>query len=265
MIWMIAVLSLAGQPGEEKDVYEVSLRGVPDPERTVVLGAGLRARIDADAHWYAAVEGDLLPGMRNDLLGTVNAIAQNQGNLVAVPEGRTLDGQFRLAVGAHTANTDREAGFRGSAGVVAAMYDNSGSLGWVQDVLFLSATHWSEILGGLELFGGWAVPLGDDVGDPLLVVGGRGSTELPITAWGASLQQDPAMVLGASGVRSRAGLVQPRARMGATFSLTYQHLRVSADVGMLIRSRSAASRNSVPGADGTSEHPDLSFAVGAIF
>lgn len=168
-------------------------------------------------------------------------------------------------MGAHTANTDREAGFRGSAGVLAVVYDNSGTFGWVEDQLFLSASHSSELLGGLELFGGWAVPGGDEVGDPLMVVGGRAATELPVTAWGGELRSRGTEVLEEVGVRGRGGLVQPRARLGATVGFTWQRLRASMDIGVLVRARSASGTIRAPQSDGTSEHPDPSFAVGAIF
>lgn len=267
MVLMMTWAALAGQPGENANVYGLAVEGASEIDRTVPVAVAVHATVQADKNWYATASAQARPGIENETIVVLNSIS---GLPLGTPPPSSGGTEFvyRLAIGGHIDMTARTPGLRAGGGILTTIHDGHQASNFMERVYATIPDYHSSQLGGLEAEVGWASPIGDDIGDPLLVMSLRVSGEAPMAAWGAGLSEFRREILNATGVRTTRGLVPPRADTQVRAVLTMGHFRGSLVVGQHWRMRSAAFRRSLVVAQGSPTirfDPQLSASAGVVF
>jgi hypothetical protein len=257
LLLFLPVPALAGLPGEGEPIVSVHAAGVSDSQaRTPVgLGAEVRAAIPLS-------EAELVPDLefRAGLVHTRLPPAENEAFILAnpgdpdaeVPDAiRFSRWESRLHAFASWGATDRGDAPRVRAGVVG-LIDGTAGASRVLDPLGWSPDYTASFRAGPSAAVGWALPLGEDIGDPLLDVRVGASVLVPLSAGGGLLAgsaDDRDFVLVVEDgcdvgdcVFGPAAVIGRETRAWAEGTLTVDHFVAGLELGLEHNARSAVTR-----------------------
>lgn len=253
LIALLPLPALAARPGEDGTVTTLGLAAGLDTYSRHDVGFGVDARVAIPVNPERAVVPDV--ELRGTLLNTrlppknIESFIRGTGDGSGepIPDDAKLDyahWQARVQALASWGATSRELGLRARVGGLFVVDGDSGAVGrlgpygWEPD-------YTAAMRLGLTGAAGIGVPLGDEIGDPLLDLRLGGSLAAPIMAGGGRLADDEfrdfALTVDDQ-LFEPTGFVGREARVWGEATAVFDRLSVSVEIGLEHTARSAISR-----------------------
>jgi hypothetical protein len=245
---LFATNAWAGQPGSGDAVGMLGASALLDDAARVPLGLGIEGRVSAD------IVSDLGLDLRGELLHTRLPPRSLESFMLENPDPaapgpvpdsvRFSQWEGRMALAAAFRPTSREAGLRARLGVLGVLSGSAGAtaalspIGWDPDY---TAAFRAGPVGAVGL----AIPIGGEVGDPLIDVRLGGSWAIPVAAAGGLVggAEPPSWLLTVDGTEYQASdLVGREARGWVEGTATWGAWFAGAQVGLEHNARSTIAR-----------------------
>ncbi|MFK7926935.1 MAG: hypothetical protein AB8H79_02010 [Myxococcota bacterium] len=255
-LWLLALLpvpSLAARPGEDGTVTTVAAQVGLETQSRHELGAGASLRFAIPVRPDKAIIPDLeirtslmhtrLPP--KDAEDTIRKLSEGIGN--PIPSDSRLDyahWESRTELLASWGATSRKAGLRARVGGLWTLDGDAGARarlephGWMPD--YTAATRL-----GLTGAAGFAVPLGDEIGDPLIDLRVGMSMAAPLSAGGGGLSDsyDREFTLTADGkLYGAPQLLGRESRIWGEATAVFDRLHIGVELGLEHISRGAVAK-----------------------
>lgn len=245
---LLVALACAGQPGSGDPVVSIEAIGGRESGHTYGALWGGRGRVDVPVGLYAEARVIGVRGLDQDLVDAVLALDPDpEATEADLPPTTTIGARAVVDAGWQLGQHTRQAGPRAEVGLRLGWEERVGRRRWFGATFANSALFQGDQVLHVGPSGrvGWALPIGEAVGDPLLTVHLAGWLGAPIVAWGnvdGWEDGEPRATLDTAGLRSLASLERFQGALRVDIGFSGRRLALGASPYARWWTASAASR-----------------------